>query len=372
VGACLASCATPPTPVVRPSSEASSRRRLDLDVQVARLRDAMLRGLKTTTPNASRYKPSRVGLDGQTPFDGSLDWHSSVIAHWALLVIARTRSDGVLEARLLSRLTPVALERERAVLRSFDPQGPSWLSLAGRRPATFPYDQAWLLLLLAELEKHRQPADSLHAFRIEVQDRLLEWLESKPFPETYALPSKAELSLGWLLEDDVHATDPAFIGAYGSWIFTWLAVALSGPIGPEAAARLEELRRERIKPSKQALLGFRAWNPQDFFWLPALLAIVDVVSEEGVVPAWYQPGLLQALPRSVSRRTAHSMGVEVSKLWGLAVRADCGDEGARQVFEARFLQIMNRPDLWAEDFWATGHWIPQYLWFALWLAEGRP
>lgn len=361
-----------PTDRASDERERSARGRLDLDVQVPRLRDVMYRGLKTKTPNASRYKPSTLGLEGATPFDGSLDWHSCVIAHWALLVIARTRSDGELQARLLSRLTPEALARERVVLGSFEPQGLSWLSLAARRPPTFPYDQAWLLLLLAELEKHRQPSESEHAFRIEVQDRLLEWLESNPFPESFAPPSKAELSLAWLLEAEVHATDQAFIGTYGSWIFTWLAVALSGPTGPEAAGRLEKLRRERIEPVKQALLGFRAWNPRDFFWLPSLLAIVDVVSEEGVDPTWYQPGLPRALPRSVSLRTAHSMGVEVSRLWGLAVRADCGDEGARQVFEARFLQIMNRPDLWAEDFWATAHWIPQYLWFALWLAEGRP
>ena len=42
------------------------------------------------------------------------------------------------------------------------------------------------------------------------------------------------------------------------------------------------------------------------------------------------------------------------------------------VFHERMYALLERRDLWAEDFRSVTHWIPQYLWFALWLADGRP
>ena len=35
-------------------------------------------------------------------------------------------------------------------------------------------------------------------------------------------------------------------------------------------------------------------------------------------------------------------------------------------------EILARPDLWEEDFQVVTHWVPQFLWFGIWLADGRP
>jgi len=341
-----AACAAPAEKPAAPALEPVPGRApavSDVDACVPRLRDAIRAGLERTHPNYSRYRSTAVATEVATPFDGSLDWHSNVHAHWALLGIARTRDDPELEALLLSRLTPAALARERAVLAAFEPAGPQWLT-AEPRPYTFPYDQAWLLLLLSELELHLDPLPGdVRAFRLEVEARLLDWLESRPFPETFAAAGLGEPGPSWLLETGPSAepANPSFIGAYHSWIFTWLAVALSGPLTAGAETRLATLRAERIEPSKPALQAYRSRSRQDFFWLPSLFLLVDDVSDADADLAWFEVPQ-EDLPVAVTVRSAHAFGVEVSKLWGLAVLAARDDPEARAMFTRRLGRIVEQ------------------------------
>ncbi len=70
--------------------------------------------------------------------------------------------------------------------------------------------------------------------------------------------------------------------------------------------------------------------------------------------------------------TVHVLGVEITRLWPLAIAARGGDAGARALFHRRWREILAREDLWAENFKVVTHWVPQFLWFAIWLADGRP
>ena len=144
---------------------------LDADVRAAttELVAEMKAHLRTPEPSANSVRRAA----GASLFDGSYDWHSNLFAHWALLTHARAHDDEELAAFVLAPLTDEALAAERERLAK----------VQTRRLATFPYDQSWLLLLLAELERHRDVDDATRAFRREVEERLVAWLEDAKFPE---------------------------------------------------------------------------------------------------------------------------------------------------------------------------------------------
>jgi len=47
-------------------------------------------------------------------------------------------------------------------------------------------------------------------------------------------------------------------------------------------------------------------------------------------------------------------------------------ERARARYEEHLAHFLAREDLWAGDFDSSSHWLPQYLWIGLWLADGSP
>lgn len=319
---------------------------------VPRLRDLMLAGIDTKKPNMAIHRRALRKVGGETIFDGSYDWHSNLFAHWALLVIARTEEDAELEALLLERLTPAALAHEREIAQA----------LNSEMLLTFPYDHGWMLMLLAELERHYDPVPaSLREFRVETEARILRWLEENPFPEN---------------DDPNLLGGRNFVGFYRSWLFAWLQVALAGPVGEGAAEKLDELARERIAPQRAAIAAHADPHEWDFLWLPAVLALVEDLGtfegERADEPTPYEAGEPRELPAAVRLSDVHVMGVEISKLWGFAVKMRRGDADASAAFHLRYHEILARPDLWEEDFEVVTHWIPQFLWFAIWVADGRP
>jgi len=315
---------------------------------VPRLRDLMLAGIDTKEPNRAIHKRALRKVGGETIFDGSYDWHSNLCAHWALLVIARTDDDDELDALLLDRLTPTALEHERELARE----------LNSEMLLTFPYDHGWMLMLLAELERHFDPVPvSLRDFRLETEERILRWLETSPFPEN---------------DDPQFLGGRRFIGFYRSWLFAWLQVSLAGPVGERTAEKLAVLARERIAPHRAAIAAHDDPHDWDFLWLPAVLALVEDLGTFAEAPTTYPTSADVELPTHVRLSDVHVMGVEITKLWGLAVSMRRGDGQARAAFHERFLKILARSDLWEEDFEVVTHWIPQFLWIGIWVADGRP
>lgn len=346
-GALLCLALAAPTQGVEPLAESFVEP--ELREVVPRLRDLMLEGIDTKVPNVAIHRRALRKVGGATIFDGSYDWHSNLFAHWALLVIARTEGDAELDALLLERLTPAALEHERAIAQA----------LNSEMLLTFPYDHGWMLMLLAELERHHDPVPvSLREFRVETEARILRWLEENPFPEN---------------DDPKLLGGRRFIGFYRSWLFAWLQVALAGPVGEGSAEKLEALARERIAPQRAAIAAHAQPHEWDFLWLPAVLALVeDLGTFAGEEPTPYTLDELGALPARVTLSDVHVLGVEISKLWGLSVEMRRGYADARAAFHLRYHEILARSDLWEEDFEVVTHWVPQFLWFAIWVADGRP
>lgn len=299
-----------------------------------RLIDLMRAGVLVQEPNTSFT--SRMQRD--SVFAGSYDWHSCVIAHWALLVHARLTDDATSGAWVRDRIGLAALTHESESLQ----QRPDKLA------ATAPYDEAWFLMLLSELGRHpaddpRDPAGLL-ALRELHEKRLLTKLEDGPFPERHRAEKESR---------------PLFVGFYKSWLWTYLLVRWSEPVSERGSSRLAKLRTDRLLPARASFLAelepFKP-HPYDFLWVPALFALESGDDN-------YDPGVLSPWPKDVSLRNVHVLGRELSRLWPAT---------KRRVYIEGVTSLLAREDLWAGDFAVVSHWMPQFLFISHWLALGRP
>ena len=268
-------------------------------------------GVLTLSPRAG-------GLGGGL-FSASYDWHSCVHAHWALLCMARLCRDAELEQFLADRLTPQALEAERR-------------ALAAAAAFELPYGRAWLLLLLAELE--RRGREDAAALRQEAEAAVLGWLE--------ATPCRAS-------------------GGHGCWLLAWFLARLSCP---GRTACLQRLYERCAAPMRAELLAAPC-APSDFVHLPSLLAAIECA----LAPAASAPTAPASTPPSAclaitSFGDCHAAGAEAMRLWAPA------ESGAS--FERALAGLLERTDLWAGDFSLTAHWVPQFVFMGLWLNAGQP
>ncbi len=324
----------------------------------AELVQLMRQGIETKEPNHSFFSSSVP--DGGAPFDGSYDWHSSVIAHWALMVHARTTGDGELEAWVMGRLQADVLaghcdllnRRSAAALAKQD--GDPNLR---RAMATFPYDEGWFLVMLAEAMERPGAAD-LAPLRAEVEARLLDALESRPFPENIGLSRKRRKE-----------GQERYCGFYGSSLILYLQLRWAGPTSDEVKARLDAWQAGVLEPRRDAINGIREPHGFDFLWGPALLALADEV--DGVAPQrGYVAPAFGGWPESVKVATVHVLGMELCCVWPLAKGAD--PDGETGTYAARVNSLLAREEFWSTDFPACSHWVPQFLFIGEWLRSGRP
>ena len=308
----------------------------DLAAAVPRLVELMRAGIDVKEPNSSWAARS----EGKSLFDGSYDWHSCVLAHFALLTHARLEGDEALAADLVGRLGPAALRREAELLEQRHVQ----------RTITFPYDEAWFLMLLAELGRHGGvEQEVVLEVRLRVEERLLGHLESAAFPDGFG--------------------DSSYCGFYRSWLFAYLLVQLSEPVGEGTRGRLHALRTQKLDPVRAHVSAHAGGYDWDFLWIPAILALADRTDPEVPVTA-YTAGTEGELPEGVTISTVHELGVFLSRLWPCAYDGGRGDAQAWERFQKGTRALLAREDLWAEDFSACSHWMPQYLWLGYWCAGG--
>lgn len=352
-----------------------------------------------------RREPYAGSRGGGCAFVGSFDWHSAVHAHWALLGLARYTCDAAAEAFVLERLTHAALAAERAYLV----EHPKF---------ELPYGQAWLLLLLSELSKHPGSyGDEAQHLRMETEERVQSWLEASPFP-------------------DGRSPGQHFCAAHDSWLCAFLLTQLSEPVSPGAGARLEALRATKLEPARPlvptnvhsrrdfldipallATIDLTRSSPRAAVESATEAAVAVAVaktlvsaapdaaalSTEGGDSAMPMMSRLRrpspsALPAAVSsempivrveaeaaaalpisplpvlrREECHAAGAAAARIWpDAAAAAATGDEASRSLCAAKLRQLIARPDYWRDDFECVAHWVPQFIWMAVWLAAGRP
>lgn len=322
----------------------------DRSALVQELAAVMLAGIDTHAPSAHVLgaqlddRPAAPSI-----FRGSYDWHSCVFAHWSLLVIARTTGDGELSAKVADRLAPRALRTELALLRDLPP---------GRNRVT-PYDRGWLLRLLAELPAHRpEDREALGALQRDLESELLDWLEAQPFPENAG--------------DDADPRRPPYVGFYQSWLWAWLQVRTAGATSAEREAQLTRLFEARIAPLRRELAERVDWIGYDFLWIPSLRVLAEDLMPAAREPLPFLSGDPIPIPDELHTGNVHPLGIAISRLWGHATLAAGGDPAAAAAFDERLRHFVERPELWRGDFAAVSHWIPQFLFLACWLRDGRP
>lgn len=322
-----------PWPDVACDQSKPSPERLTLRIQ--RLSDVIWDGIETTGPRSHASSSPGKGL-----FAGSWDWHSCVHAHWALLTIARTRGDAGLEARLRKRFSATALQEERKFLNA-------------DKGFELPYGRAWLLLTLSELARRASAGKAVAAFRQEMQDTMLDWLETTSYPEPH--------------------TAPAFNAAHDSWLFAYLLTVLSVPHSTVALDRLRALRKKKIEPQRAAMAKTKH-TPADFLFLPAVQATIDRVDPTATgTPAAYAVGVSPPLADPpLTHANAHSAGAALVRIWPHAIDARTGDPAPCARYHTRMNELFSRMDQWADSFEHVAHWVPQFMWMALWLNAGRP
>ena len=323
-----------------------------LDELVATMAD----GVATAEPSAHFTRR----MDEETVFYGSYDWHSCVIAHWALLTHARVAGEAAAAGAgegpvaaaavegLLEALTLDALAREVDLLAGRD----------RRLTGTAPYDEAWLCMLLAERSRHSRSAaeaEELLAVRVRQERRVVDLLERTPFPE--GIPP-------------VERGGSGFCGFYRSWLWAWLLLHWSEPVDPRTRVLLDRWRSERIEPQRDAIEALEGSHGYDFLSVPAVLALVDRATLED--PGPWTPPPFAPWPESVELRMVHVLGLELCRVWPSAADAGRGVSRAQQAWTTRTETLLARDDLWRGDFAVVSHWVPQFLFIGWWLQHGRP
>lgn len=282
-----------------------------------------------------------------SPFNGSLDWHSAVHGHWALLTMARLTGDDDRRKFVTKRLTEEVLERERQYLRD----NPRFER---------PYGRAWLLLLLRELERVPETdKEFLANFRREVFEDVLGYLEK-------IVPKSAEQ-----VPENEFAHDGFFINAF--------LASLASPTGSPERARLEGLL-QRVPAAFRENIQFVKTKPFDFVFPPALLASLDRLGEKKVPP--YRPrhapiGSMRQVPATKLQKQQrppikddHWAGLLAISAWPYALESARGDALACNYYRARTEQFFAEKNEWTDDF-GVSHWVPQMIWMGMWLEMGR-
>ena len=297
----------------------------DRAAQIGELKSTMISGLTRLTPHAVTGDPASI-------FAGNYDWHSSVHGHWALLSLARLTQDAELESQLANRITVKALTRIRKNLNQNIPYD------------EMPYGQAWLVLMLHELQnashKHSLLNAEAHDLQSETTERLIQYLSTSPFPEM----------------------GNRFSGMHGSWAFAYMLLKFSQP--PEKFSIKMAQLEVKFQTQIHGLENQNTPTPTDFMFLPGISALIrsDLSYHDGPM----------ALPVSTPTDPyrAHSSGAFLTSIWPYAVQSYEHNAGSCRIFNENLNEFFNRPDLWQTDFANVGHWVPQFTWFGIALEQG--
>jgi hypothetical protein len=234
-------------------------------------------------------------------FFGSFDWHSCVHAHW-LLARIRHRFPTMAESDRIRDhfaivFTPANVSIELAYLaRQFS------------RTFERPYGWAWLLMLVAELQAHRDAetrnwAATLGPLAEAFAQRLLDFLPKAAWPVRSGVHSNTAFALTLAMEYARTREDAALVRAMSDAALRWYLDDANcqawEPSGEDflSPSLIEAVCMGRVLPSEQ----FAAWLAR---FLPGLL--------EREPRALFQP---VAVSDRSDGRIAHLDGLNLSRAW---------------------------------------------------------
>lgn len=282
-------------------------------------------------------------------FHGCVDWHSAVHAHWALFRLARLKIRPGLARAADVRLTPRAVEEERRLLQ----ENPGF---------ELPYGRAWFLRLALEREA---------------------WARETGAAEPDLLTPMADEAAASLLAHFEEFSPSPFIGEYASP--TWALAQLRAYLASRADAR--KLARADALIEKALAAGAAGFDSDfarpEFFSLHANWAYLAATARPEAVPGLLarrpdEDSALEPVTRHVPyphapaknpELSAHSLGLNWSRAWGLKALSRAAPEAARAryaaAYERHVEQALKEKKRWAADYLRYGHWVPQFAVYAL-------
>ncbi|MCE9582003.1 MAG: DUF2891 domain-containing protein [Planctomycetes bacterium] len=276
-------------------------------------------------------------------FHGNIDWHSAVHGHWALFRIARATGRHDAEANAAdASLSPDLIPREIALLKS---------------DASFemPYGRSWFLLLAEEFER---------------------WSTEHKGADPKRLRGMADLAAASLVAHYETAAPSAASREYEN--ASWAMVRLHGWFtfagdkdGLAKVAKWIEGMKGLEKPAN----GFAFDRTHtDFFSRFGNFAYLQVKTRDAAgVAAFLEKYPIRdadITPCVDVNDAAHHLGTNWSRAWSLAALAKAAPEEAdrkrfQKAFEAHVERGMKQHAASKDDFWAYGHWVPQFAVYAV-------
>lgn len=277
----------------------------------------IVKDLQAVVWNGFRQSPYVDDVYGV--FRSHYDWHSSVHGHWTLLSSLRHQKDDESLQKILNRFSESALLIERDRLNN-KPQ------------FELPYGQAWLLLLIRELELQQNSSQTLRILKSETVSRIGHWLEANEVPEK----------------------NP---NSYHSWLITYF-------LFKKSKSDLEYPRASSIDKKFSFITSVNDKDdPKDFFSSESLFQILK-----------NQPKASSNLSLeldelgAITASNCHHLGKIISLSW---VTPQNNRDSLKNSLEFT-KEVLKRPSLWKQNFETVSHWIPQFLWLGLWLSLGEP
>lgn len=260
--------------------------------------------------------------DAKTPrhlhpiFFGSFDWHSCVHAYWLLATLLR-EFPAIPERKAIAALFSAQITRENVAAEV------KYLEQPMRGTFERPYGWAWLLMLAAELERHKKSEPSA----IALEEATWPQTERRSYAETLAPLTAAFVKR--FFDFLPRAAYPVRVGTHFNTAFAIVLASEYADVASNGALR--DLLREKAIAWYANDAGCQAWEPSgDDFLSPALIEAECLRRVLGTAEfdAWlsrFLPRIGQREPATlfnpvtVSDRSdgkiAHLDGLNLSRAW---------------------------------------------------------
>ncbi len=263
-------------------------------------------------------------------FHGCIDWHSSVHAHWAVLRYGNHDTVTAAVDSVIVRLQSNALQQERDYM-------------ADRPNFEMPYGRAWFLALAIEYER-RVSDGAVSGMANDMATSLRDFLST-------------------------NTIDPA-IREYGNhtWALTQLLRFYRHRGDTEGEAWVHTQVDNNYLNYDPAINPAIDLDRPDFFSVWGNWAHLLGLRDREKLKTWLDQQVISSEDLAVvaNPNSAHQLGMNPSRAWGLSWVVQVSDEPKfADALTAHIAAIEQTHEEEKNDYFAYGHWVPQFAMYAL-------
>ncbi|MCC6741826.1 MAG: DUF2891 family protein [Planctomycetia bacterium] len=274
-------------------------------------------------------------------FHGCIDWHSAVHGHWALFRIARATGRHAEAAKSAdASMKPDLLEKEQAHLKA----NPDF---------EMPYGRAWFLLLAEEFERWSTETGGKDPKRLRpMADDVAASLMAYYAKEAPSPLTREYENASWAL----------------ARLWRWTAVAED----KEKLRKVHEwVRQMKGLEAPEEGFAFDRDHPDFFSRFGNFAYLCATMYDDAIYADFTNRHTIRdedLAPCVDLEDAAHHLGTNWSRAWALKALSNAADgeerKRFRRAFEAHLVQGMKQHAVSKDDYWAYGHWVPQFAVYA--------